>query len=265
MSPFIDQGLIRVGGRLKNANLPFEAQHQILLPRTYFVCKLIIIHAHLKCMHGGLKLTENTLRERYWITNARQEIENSIDKCITCFRQKSATMNQIMADLPKPRVASNLKAFTNVAVEYKGAISYKFSRNRGCKSSKAYIAIFVCMATKVIHIELVSDLTADAFVAALRRVIARRGSIRNVYSDNGTCFARANKDLIEMNQNEAFNSIIFDELASKNIQWHFSPAGAPHFNGLAEAGVKTVNSFLKKAISQRFFHVRGAIDSFEPN
>lgn len=248
LSPYLDNGLLRVGGRLRNANLPFDSQHQILLPRTHFVSKLIINYVHLNCMHGGLKLTKNTLRKKYWITNARQEIKGSIDKCITCFRQRTATMNQIMADLPKHRVVFNLKAFTNVAIDYTGAVSYKLSRNRGCKNSKAYIAIFVCMSTKAIHIELVSDLTADAFVAALRRMIARRGSICNIYSDNGTCFVRANKDLMEMDQNEAFNSIIYDELAQKNIQWHFSPAGAPHFNGLAEAGVKTVKSFLKKAI-----------------
>lgn len=142
LSPYIDNGLIRVGGRLKNANLPFESQHQILVPRTHFVCKLIIMHAHRKCMHGGLRLTESTFREKYWITNARQEIKNSIDKCLTCFRQKSATMHQIMADLPEPRVMMNLKAFTNVAIDYTGAIAYKLSRNRGCKISKAYIAIF---------------------------------------------------------------------------------------------------------------------------
>lgn len=199
-------------------------------------------------MHGGLKLTENTLRKKYWVTNARQEIKGSIDKCITCFKQKSATMNQVMADLPKPRVAFNLKTFTNVAVDYTGAISYKLSRNRGCKNSKAYVEIFVCMSTKAIHIELVSDLTAEAFVAALRRMVARRGSVCNIYSDNGTCFVKVDKDLSEMDQNEAFNTIIFEELARKNIQWHFSPAGAPHFNGLAEAGVKSVKSFLKKAI-----------------
>lgn len=101
LSPYIDNGLIRVGGRLRNANLPFESRHQILLPRTHFVSKLIIVHFHLKCMHGGLRLTESMLREKFWITNARQEIKNAIDKCLTCFRQKSSTMNQIMADLPK--------------------------------------------------------------------------------------------------------------------------------------------------------------------
>lgn len=122
------------------------------------------------------------------------------------------------------------------------------SKGRGYKTSKAYVAIFVCMATKAVHIELVSDITAGAFVAALRRMVARRGMIKNIYSDNGTCFVKANKDLIELDQNEAFRNEIFGELANQGVQWHFSPAAAPHFNGLAEAGVKSVKSFLKKSM-----------------
>lgn len=136
-------------------------------------------------------------------------------------------MNQIMAQLPEHRVISNIKPFTNVAVDYTGAIAYKLSRTRGCKVSKAYIAIFVCMSVKAIHIELVSDLTAEAFVAALRRMIARRGSISNVYSDNGTNFVKANKDLIELVQNDVCNDEIYRALAKEGINWHFSPAGAP--------------------------------------
>lgn len=76
-------------------------------------------------------------------------------------------MNQIMAHLPEHRVIFNVKPFTNLAVDYTGAIAYKLSRTRGCKTSKAYISIFVCMSTKAIHVELVSDLTAEAFVAAV--------------------------------------------------------------------------------------------------
>lgn len=68
---------------------------------------------------------------------------------------------------------------------------------RGYKTQKGYIAIFVCMTVKAIHIEAVTDMTAEAFVAALRRFIARRGKVTNIYSDNGTNFVLANKILME--------------------------------------------------------------------
>lgn len=169
-----------------------------MLPKSHFVTELIILHSHLKCKHGGLKLTTSTLRDKFWIPDVRRDVVRLTNKCMVCFRQKCSTMNQIMAHLPEQRVISNIKPFTNVAVDYTGAIAYKLSRTRGCKMSKAYIAIFVCMSVKAIHIELVSDLTAEAFVAALRRMVSRRGSICNIYSDNGTNFVRANKDLIEL-------------------------------------------------------------------
>lgn len=41
--------------------------------------------------------------------------------------------------------------------------------------------MFVCMAIKAIHLEIVSDLSADGFIAALRRFIARRGVPEHTY------------------------------------------------------------------------------------
>lgn len=102
-----------------------------------------------------------------------------------------------MADLPKNRITCVNKPFGNTAIDYTGPIMIKMSNGRGCKMQKAYIAIFVCMNTKAIHIEAVSDLTADAFIAAFRRLVTRRGAVHNFYSDNGTNFVRANKILQE--------------------------------------------------------------------
>lgn len=252
LSPFLKNGILRVGGRLKHAKIPFNAKHQILLPRGHFVTDLIISMYHLSSLHGGPKLTENSIRQKYWIVNSQHEIKRVLNKCIVCFRHKNATMTQIMADLPEPRINISEKAFANVAVDYTGAINYKFSKGRGGKTAKAYIAIFVCMASKAIHIELVSDLTAEACIAAFRRMVARRGNISNIYSDNGTCFVKANKDLFLL-QNDDFITEFANVLAEKGTNWHFSPAGAPHFNGLAEAAVKTVKSFVSKNLANMTF------------
>lgn len=73
-------GLLRVGGRLKNAKLPFGSKHQILLPKSHFVTGLIIVHAHLRCKHGGLKLTTSTLRDQFWVPDVRQEITRLTSK-----------------------------------------------------------------------------------------------------------------------------------------------------------------------------------------
>lgn len=253
LNPFIDENnIMRVGGRMARSDLCFDAKHQILLPHGHPVTRLIIADAHLKCVHGGAKLTESVLRQRFWVINGFKTMKNVIHKCVVCHRFAAKTMQQLMANLPAPRINIANKPFLNCAVDYTGAISTKMSKGRGGKLIKSYIAIFVCMATKAIHIELVSDMTAEAFVTAFRPLVSRRGAVQHVYSDNGTNFVKANKILMEKTEleQEEYNSIIYNEMTKFNTQWHFSPAGAPHFNGLAEAAVKSVKLHLVKAIGE---------------
>lgn len=159
-------------------------------------------------------------------------------------------MTQKMASLPKARTPMVQKPFVNTMVDFTGAVQIKSGTLRASKIVKAYIAIFVCMSTKAMYIELVSDMSADSFIAALRRTVARRGQIKNMFSDNGTNFVGANRILQELSQSEkeAFEQMLAEELAKREITWHFSPPGSPHFNGLVEAAVKTTKTHLIKAI-----------------
>lgn len=254
LCPFLDNnGLLRVGGRLKNANLAYNSKHQLLLSHKHFVTKLIIKQVHKNCLHGGPRHTESEMRREYWLTNSQRTIKSVIRDCVTCFRAKPRPMNQVMAHLPGVRVNSAEKPFANTAIDYTGAINVKITNGRGYKTQKGYIAIFVCMTVKAIHVEAVSDMTADAFIAALRRFIARRGTVKNIYSDNGTNFVRSNKILTEnletIGDENLYHHKICNELKDNKIRWHFSPPGGPHFNGLAEAAVKSVKFHLKRTMS----------------
>lgn len=198
LSPFLDnRGILRVGGRIRNSSLAYNAKHQILLPPKHAITKLIIRFMHLQCLHGGPKLTESVFRQNYWITNSQHNIKGVLHECMKCFKTNPKHMEQYMADLPATRVNIVNKPFTNTAIDYTGAFFVKLSSVRGCKTQKAYIAIFVCMATKAIHLEAVTDLTADAFIAAFRRFVSRRGTVQNIFSDNGTNFVKSNKILLE--------------------------------------------------------------------
>lgn len=161
-------------------------------------------------------------------------------------------MSQKMGDLPGERTSIVKKPFVNTMVDFTGAVYIKSSTLRAPKVVKAYIAIFVCMAVKALHIELVSDMTAEAFIAALRRTVARRGQIVQLFSDNGTNFVGANRLLQELSESEKteFDEKLNGELAKREITWNFSPPGAPHFNGLVEAAVKTTKKHLMKAIGE---------------
>lgn len=159
--------------------MSYNAKHQILLPQKNAITRLIIRLIHLQCLHGGPKLTEAVLRQNYWIPNSQHNIKGVLHKCIQCFKTNPKPMQQFMADLPAGRVNIANKPFTDVAIDYAGPFLIKLSNVRGCKMQKAYIAIFVCMATKAIHLEAVTDLTADAFIAAFRRFVAFNEKICN--------------------------------------------------------------------------------------
>lgn len=106
--------------------------------------------------------------------------------------------------------------------------------------------MFVCMCTKAIHLEAVTDLSTPAFMAAFKRFSSRRGLCRHVYSDNGTNFVGAAAEINRQHkkalrqQHNQFASV----LANENVEWHFNPPGAPHFGGLWEAGVKSTKHHL---------------------
>lgn len=98
------------------------------------------------------------------------------------------------------------------------------------------------MATKAVHLEVVSDMTTDAFLNAFKRFISRRGKPADVFSDNGTNFIGAHRELEELRNlfsQEEHKDKIINKTASDRIRWHFIPPRAPHFSGLWEAAVKS--------------------------
>lgn len=107
-----------------------------------------------------------------------------------------------------------------------------------------------CFTTKALHIELVSDLTSEAFLAALRRFVSRRGKPIKIYSDNGTNFVGAKAELDAFTKFVKTNDIsIRTQLANEGIEWHFIPVQSPHFGGLWEAGVKSTKFHIKRVLT----------------
>jgi len=190
-----------------------------------------------------------TLQESFWILSARSVIRKILHSCIICCRARAPQVRQIMGDLPKQRVIYT-RAFTNVGIDYGGPFSIKLTRNKSCK---AYVCIFVCMATKAIHIELVSDLSTPAFLNALKRFVARRGICANIYSDNATNFKGASNELrafYNLLTTSAHREAIQEYCCEYNIQWHFIPPYSSHMGGLWEAGIKSVKTHLRRVLGE---------------
>jgi len=119
---------------------------------------------------------------------------------------------------------------------------------------KVYIAIFVCFVTKAVHIEVVTTLTTKAFLAALRRFIARRGKPKIVYSDNGSKFQGAANELhalYKMLQSTSQMSTVEDFLATEGWEWKFILPHGPHFGGLWKAAVKYMKYHLRRTLGSQ--------------
>ncbi|XP_053686921.1 uncharacterized protein LOC128736463 [Sabethes cyaneus] len=244
------EGIIRVGGRLSNANIPDDAKHPIVLRANHRLSMLIVEFYHRSLLHAGPQLTLATIRQRFWLLNGRNLVRRVYHQCHTCFRCRPTLVQQSMADLPSSRVTP-ARPFSVSGIDYCGPVYLKSPvRNRA--PVKAYIAIFVCFATRAVHIELVSDLSTQAFLAALRRFVARRGKPCEIHSDNGTAFKGAANELhriFEMwkvNLNDRRQ--ILNWLMDNEIKWCFIPPRAPHFGGLWEAAVKSAKTHLLREI-----------------
>lgn len=246
LNPFVDaNGILRVGGRLKNTELHFNEKHQIILPSRGRLVQLIIDDMHHKTMHGGGQLMLSQIRRRFWVINAKNIIRHQIHKCIICHRYRAKLSTQLMGQLPSYRVQSTTP-FDHTGVDYAGPFDIRRNKGRGSVTYKGYIALFVCMTIKAIHLEVVSDLSADGFLAAFQRFASRRGLCSNMYSDCGTNFVGANRQLTANFNKAKIEYEAAEVLAGKGVKWNFNPPGAPHFGGIWEAGVKSVKGHLKK-------------------
>ncbi|GFU49715.1 integrase catalytic domain-containing protein [Trichonephila clavipes] len=104
-------------------------------------------------------------------------------------------------------------------------------------------------ASKAVHLEIVSDLTTDAFLAILKRFVARREKCATISSDNAKNFAGANRELKRLhNLLKCPEEKLSSYLSSEGISWNFMPPRTPNFGGLWEAGVKSFKFHLKRAV-----------------
>lgn len=249
LSPFLHNNLIRVGGRISNATLPFDTRHPILLPNTHPFTRTLIDHLHRRHLHAGCQTLLSILRDKFWIINARSVIRKVVHKCIMCYRNKPRLQEQLMGPLPQERVNASFP-FATTGIDYCGPFLIT-QQIRGRGPIKAYLAIFICFTTKAVHLELVPDLSTKAFISALKRFIARRGKCNTIYSDNATNFVGANRELKELlvaftSQHHIASVETF--MADAGIAWKFIPPRSPHFGGLWESAVKRAKYYLRRTI-----------------
>ncbi|XP_063386428.1 uncharacterized protein LOC134672453 [Cydia fagiglandana] len=143
---------------------------------------------------------------------------------------------------PTARLAHHQRPFSFVGLDYFGPILVSVGRRR----EKRYVALFTCLVIRAVHLEVVHSLSTDAAIMCLRRFISRRGTPHEIWSDNGTAFVGANRELRAL-----YGDSVEDFAANESINWRFIPPAAPFMGGAWERLVRSVKEALKVTLREQ--------------
>ena len=206
------------------------------------ISDLIIKHCHSNVAHGGCGFTLNEIRGAgYWIVGANSAVKKVISNSVECRRFRGRVGEQKMANLPACRL-KEAAPFTHCGVDMFGPFTVKQRRS----TVKRYGAMFTCMASRAVHIEVTFSLDTDSFIIALRRLVPRRGNIRSICSDNGSNFIGAEQELkkayMEMDDRKIQSFLL--EQGGDWIRWHKNPPLASHMGGVWEQQIRSARAIL---------------------
>ncbi|CAG9119599.1 unnamed protein product [Plutella xylostella] len=157
--------------------------------------------------------------------------------------KKAKPSSPATGDLPGARLAHHVRPFTYTGLDYFGPLEVTVGRHR----EKRYVALYTCMTTRAVHLEVAASLSADSTIATLRRLIARRGCPTELWSDNATGFKAADKELTE-----AATEALQEEAARRHIMWRFIPPASPFMGGAWERMVRTVKDALRATLHEKY-------------
>jgi len=230
LCPIIDENnIMRANGRLDKVEiLSSDTKYPILLPKSHYITMLIVRFYHEKYQHKKTETVIAAIRQRFWVVDLRAVLKRVSAICQKCKNDKAKPQAPQMAALPLCRTAAYFKPFTHTGVDYFGPLTVTIGR----RSEKRWGALFTCLTTRAVHLELANDLSSNTFIMILKNMQHRRGKIAHIYCDNGTNFVGACREMAQIQQ----------RCATEGIYWHFNPPAAPHFGGAWERMVQEVKS-----------------------
>ena len=246
LSPFLEDGILRVGGRIQRSALPFHVKHPVILPPHHHVTRLLVEHFHKQEGHCGTNHVLAAIREFYWIIRGQSTVRSIIRQCQIYRLRFAAPGQQRMAPLPSCRLTFGHPPFYFTGVDYMGPVLVKSGRS----TPKRYICVFTCMATRAVHLEVLHSLDTSSFLQALSRFISRRTKPSEIWSDNGSNFVGAEREL-RTAVRQFDTSDMHNAMLKHNINWHFNPPASSHQGGVWERVIHSVRRVLYSIIADR--------------
>lgn len=241
-----DNSILRCRTRVSKASIAESSKKPILLPAKSRYSELVILDCHEKVFHNGTRETLNLLRQKYWVLRGRERVKYLIRRCILCRKLEGLPFKYAYCpDLPAFRVDES-SPFSHVGVDFAGPLIVSDKIQLGQDNSKCYVCLFTCASTRAVHLELVENLTVEAFIRAYRRFCARRGLPATVISDNAKTFKSASKEIKKL-----FRSPRLKEyLTLRGVKWKFIVELAPFQGGYWERLVRSTKRCLVKIVGR---------------
>ncbi|XP_052739788.1 uncharacterized protein LOC128198408 [Bicyclus anynana] len=226
-------GILRCKGRFRYTNLTHDQKEPILLPKNAEFTHNIITELHQKNYHVGVSHTLALLREHFWVPHGRSTVQKVIRKCQQCVKYGGGPFKlPAMPDLPAERVKLGLP-FLFTGLDYFGPLYVS-----EMTLEKRWVCLFTCLTIRAIHMEVVTDLTAQECLLAIRRFVAVRGLPQLILSDNATQF-KLTADVLTS-----------DYCIQNNVRWKFIPELAPWFGGFYERLIGLVKHSMKRTLDK---------------
>lgn len=248
LSPILDpNGVLRMRGRIEACEfVDADAKNPIILPRKHQVTQLIVQCYHERYNHRNYETVINELRQRFNIPQLRTVLNEIKRRCQRCKNERAVPQPPAMGDLPQARLAAFTRPFSYIGIDYFGPMSVSVGR----RVEKRWGVLFTCLTIRAVHIEIAHTLNTSSCIMAIKNFIARRGSPITIYSDRGTNFIGASREL-----KEALNNINNTQLATgfvnSNTEWIFNPPASPHMGGCWERMIRTVKQNMKQVLTDR--------------
>ena len=239
-----EERIIRVESRERIVSGSYAEKNRILLPKDHQFVQLFLQYLHEKNFHMGIETTIAEARERVWIVSLRQALATTISKCQHCKIRRARPIMPTMGTLHESRAAFDQKPFSFVGVDCFGPMMVKEKRSE----VKRWGVIFTCLTYRAVHLEIVQDLSSDQMLLAVRRLVARRGQVRTLFSDNGTNFRGAANVLLEEIR-EAQKVLKRETIRRMNLEWRFIPAYSPWMGGAWERLIGYIKRCIKFCLS----------------
>ena len=95
LRPFVDANfMLRIDGRLENAELPLDTRHPLILPSKHALTRLIVLHENIEAGHAGPSYTLMRTRQQFWIIHGISSVTSILSKCSKCARRKATPIRQ---------------------------------------------------------------------------------------------------------------------------------------------------------------------------